>query len=205
MQRLRIKYSKEEPIKYISHLDLIRLWERALRRTGIPISYSKGFNPKSQISFGPPLAVGYTSQSEYLDLFLEKWTKPELAKIEINSKLPNGIKILEVKIISPKESSLTSQIKQAEYIVEIESENNLAEEIEKIMNTKELIITKKRKDGTEKKIDIRPMIYELEAINNHQLKMILQCNSSATLRPNELLNLLGSTKISRIHRVEFIF
>ena len=69
MQRIRIKFNRGEEIKFISHLDITRLWERALRRAGVPLAYSQGFSPHPQLSFAVPLAVGMTSEAELLDIF----------------------------------------------------------------------------------------------------------------------------------------
>ena len=70
IQRLRVKFGRGRKLKYISHLDLMRLWERGLRRAGVPVAYSEGFNPRPRLSFASPLAVGTTSESELLDILL---------------------------------------------------------------------------------------------------------------------------------------
>ena len=66
MHRLRLKFSRGEKLKYLSHLDLMRLWERALRRAGLPAAYSEGFSPHPRISLASPLAVGVTSRAELM-------------------------------------------------------------------------------------------------------------------------------------------
>ena len=75
--RLVVKYTKGEKVKYISHLDFMRLVQRALRRAEIPVAYSKGFNPHPRLSFASALAVGTTSDGEYLDIILEKEMDPK--------------------------------------------------------------------------------------------------------------------------------
>ena len=79
MIRLRVKFTRGEEVKYISHLDMLKVFERALRRANIPIAYNKGFNPRPQIVFGLPLSVGVTSESEYADL--EIYEKNNLSRI----------------------------------------------------------------------------------------------------------------------------
>ena len=76
MQRLRIRFSRGEDVKYISHLDLIRLWQRALNRAGIPLTYSRGFNPHPQISMALALAMGVTSEAELMDIYVDKFISP---------------------------------------------------------------------------------------------------------------------------------
>ncbi len=82
--RLRLKFSRGEELKYISHLDLMRLWERALRRARIPIAYSEGFSPHPRLSLAAPLALGITSEAELIDIFLERRLAPGL----LTSALP---------------------------------------------------------------------------------------------------------------------
>jgi radical SAM-linked protein len=91
MQRLRIRISRREELKYISHLDIMRLWERALHRTSIPLAYSKGYNPRPRISLAAPLPVGVTSEAELMDIWLNKWVSPHLFIDAVSQQLPAGI------------------------------------------------------------------------------------------------------------------
>ena len=97
--RLIIKYTKEERVKYISHLDFLRLVQRAIRRADIPVAYSQGFNPHPRLSFASALAVGVTSEGEYLDIFLRDDMDPELLCNRMNQKLPLGIRFVEGRIV----------------------------------------------------------------------------------------------------------
>jgi len=73
MQRIRVRFSRGEELKFISHLDIMRLWQRSLHRADIPLAYTEGFSPHPRISLAAPLAVGVTSQSELMDVFCSKW------------------------------------------------------------------------------------------------------------------------------------
>ena len=73
MQRLRVEFCRGEEIKFLSHLDLMRLWERAFRRADLSLVYSDGFSPHARISLASPLSVGVTSQAELMDVFLSSW------------------------------------------------------------------------------------------------------------------------------------
>ena len=97
MQRLRITFSRSEELKYITHLDLMRLWQRVLRRANIPLVYSQGFSPHPRISLGAPLAIGVTSSSELMDIFLERRLSPHFFIKSVKEQLPGGIDILEVE------------------------------------------------------------------------------------------------------------
>src|SRR4030042_120439 len=96
MQRLRIRFSRREEIKFISHLDIMRLWQRALNRAEIPLAYTEGFSPHPRISLAAPLPVGITSQTELMDVFCTKWVSPHLFTTAVSQQLPAGIKILQV-------------------------------------------------------------------------------------------------------------
>ena len=109
MQRLRIRLSRGEEIKFISHLDIMRLWERALRRAQIPLAYSEGFNPHPRISLAAPLPVGVTSEAELMDVFTIKWVSPHWFATMINEQLPPGMEILEV---APSGSPPTSSLRR---------------------------------------------------------------------------------------------
>ena len=95
MQRLRIRFSRGEEIKYISHLDLLRLWQRALVRADIPLAYSEGFNPHPRMSLAVPLALGVTGEAELMDIFLAKWSSPHSFESAIGRQLPKGNVVTE--------------------------------------------------------------------------------------------------------------
>jgi len=121
MQKVRIKYAKEKELKFIGHLDLLRLWERILRRTNLPVAYSQGFNPKPSVSFGPPLPLGFTSECELIDITFDGWIAPEKIKNELNCKTPNGLRIIDLSVIAPHEKSTVATIEKAEYLIEDEN------------------------------------------------------------------------------------
>ncbi len=198
MQHIRIKYSKGEELKFIGHLDLVRVFERAVRRSSVPIAYSQGFNPKMRISYGIPLPLGITSEAEYADFEINGWIKPDNLKEKLNSKLPPALKILEAKIIGTKEGSLMACTEAVEYVAfPAENTNNLKDKINKALNKKEIIIKRKRKDKI-KEIDIRPMLNKLE-FDGKVIRMVVQANSKGTVKPQEVLSILGleAAKIKR--------
>lgn len=99
MQKIKVKYKKGEAIKFISHRDLMRAFQRALRRTGLPVAYSQGFNPHMKISWGNALKVGAVSDSEFAEIQFEGWVKPNELKEALNSHLPGGLEIIEAFLI----------------------------------------------------------------------------------------------------------
>ncbi len=118
MERIiRIKYTKEGMMKYLSHLNLVQIFSRAIRRAELPVSISNGFNPRFRISFCPPLPLGINSQAEYLDIkVIESVNLKELQK-RLNHALPEGIKVIKGKEIPSLSSSLSKTIDSALFIV----------------------------------------------------------------------------------------
>ena len=160
---IRAKFTRGEELKYISHLDMMKLFERALRRARIPIYYSQGFNPHPQIVFGLPLSVGVTSSSEYVDFELSEDMEPgQFAEI-LNKQLPEGLKLLDAKIRASK-SNIMASISKASYEVLVAIDQNpkmdeVNENILRFLDNSELIIKKESK-GKVKDVNIRPMIHE---------------------------------------------
>ena len=179
-QLVRIKYCKDGPIRYISHLNLTQVFTRVLRRANIPVFISGGFNPRFKISFGPPLPLGISSISEYLDIKLKKEIKAEELVEKLNRALPQGLNISRAKIIPLSTVSLVKAIDRATYTITLkikeklinsESTNqedefeDLKEEIDKnikrFVDLKEIIIEKQTKNGI-KMVDIRPTILDIK-------------------------------------------
>lgn len=119
MQRIRIKFTKQGLLKFISHRDLMRLMERAVRRAELPLALSAGFNPHPKISFASALSVGVSSLSEYADITLSWRVEPREVLNRLNGKLPSQVRVLEAKEVSLKSPSLNSTINVAEYRVRV--------------------------------------------------------------------------------------
>jgi radical SAM-linked protein len=93
MPKVKVVYAKGEEVKYIGHRDLMRAFQRAIRRAELPIAYSQGFNPHMKISWGNALKVGATSEHEEAELQMEGWVKPDEVKARLNKALPQGLAI----------------------------------------------------------------------------------------------------------------
>ncbi|MGI5850669.1 MAG: TIGR03936 family radical SAM-associated protein [Caldicoprobacterales bacterium] len=194
--RLVIKYTKEERVKYISHLDFLRLVQRAIRRADIPVAYSQGFNPHPRLSFASALAVGVTSEGEYLDIYLKDDMDPELLCNKMNEKLPSGIRFVEGRIVDEKLPSLMSLIERAEYAIvlpgEVPQKFNLPSVIGEFLSQQEIWAVRTNRKGS-RQIDIRPMIHGMDAFErdgNIVIKAIISSGSKANLRPDLLINAL---------------
>ncbi len=211
MQRLRIRFSRGEEIKYISHLDLIRLWQRALNRAGIALSYSAGFNPHPRISLALALAMGVTSEVELMDIMLDKFMTPHAFTATVSQQLPRGITISGVFNTPLTIPSLQSQVRQVEYNVSVATENS-KDEIESSINSlldKETLPWQHQRDTGLRKYDLRALIDDLWLTEWRKgfctIGMRLRCDASGTGRPEQVTAALGFEKYpDAIHRSKLI-
>jgi radical SAM-linked protein len=211
MQRLRLKFSRGEELKFLSHLDLMRLWERALRRAELPLAYSEGFTPHPQIALAAPLSVGVTSQAELMDVVLSRWLPPQSFIAQVGPQLPQGIELLEIWPVGPKVPSLQSQVRFVEYRVEIETEKRSQEvelALQSLLSTKELPWHHLRDTGA-RYYDLRALVDNLWLIDCHDylcvLGMRLRCDEKGTGRPEQVAKALGfSQRPKSIHRTNLI-
>lgn len=207
-QRLRITFAKGEEVKYISHLDLMRLWERALRRANIPLLYSKGYNPRPKISIAAPLAVGFTGRRELMDLILERPISPLDFATSVRKQLPSGITLSEVEDVYAALPSLQSQVRSAEYRVIVEAR----EPAEEIQDQLAALLSSARlpRERRGKKYDLRPLIQKLWSEEKREeeyvLGMRLRTGEHGTGRPDEVLAELGLAELVKaIERTQLYF
>lgn len=191
--RLLMRFEKGEDVKYISHLDMQRLFQRALRRAKLPCEYSKGFNPHLLISFACALPVGVCSTCEYVEVQLERFIHPLECKTRLNEVLPKGIKI--VNAIEPKDDypSVASVIALAEYTFIPEKKADYSQIISNLNNQDTILIEKKTKKGF-KEVNVRPMIHRLKQVDD-AIKATLSASNSENLRADKLREILENQGI----------
>ncbi len=127
VQRLRVTFCRGEEVKYITHLDIMRFWERALRRAAIPLAYSQGYSPGPRISLAAPLPVGVTSTGELLDVYLSGRVTPYDFIKTVSEQLPAGIAMREVREVGLGLPSLQSQVRWSEYQVDVSTDRSREE------------------------------------------------------------------------------
>lgn len=211
MQRMRIRFSRGEETKYLSHLDLIRLWQRALNRAGIPLYYSKGFNPHPQISMALALAMGVTSDAELMDIMLDKFVSPHTFTAAVGRQLPHGIAMSGTFNIPLTMPSLQSQVRQAEYNVVVSTDKAKAD-IESGINAlldKETLPWQHQRDTGPHKYDLRALVDDVWLIDyldgQCTIGMRLRCDNSGSGRPEQVAVALGFEKYPEsIHRSKLI-
>lgn len=190
-----IKFSKKPSIRFIGHLDLLRTIQRMIRRSGLPVEYSRGFNPHINMSIAQPLSVGVCSCGEYMDLYFEEEVLEECIKEKLNESAPNGIEVLRVDRVRNVENKKVfksmARINAAKYIIDIRYSdvNGLEENMEKLIKVPNWNIIKKTKKG-EKEIDIKKLVKKLNYDiykNGLKLETVISCGSVENLSP-ELLS-----------------
>ena len=192
MQRLRVRFSRGEELKFISHLDIMRLWERALGRARISVAYSEGFNPHPRMSLAAPLAIGVTSEAELMDVFVAKHASPHWFTNAVSQQLPPGIEVLGVYQVAPTMPSLQSQVRYAEYRVEMETEKgpkDIESAITNLLSLEHLPWQHQRDTGP-KNYDLRVLIDDLWVVEQHDsycvIGMRLRCDSGGSGRPEQV-------------------
>ena len=173
-----LRYEKTEKTKYVSHLDFVRMFGRAIRRAHIPIAYSEGFNPHPLLGFALPLSVGYTSECEILELALSEDIPAEVVMEKLNNVLPDGVKILS----SHEGKSNMKKLDIALYQVFPEK---TPQGIAEFLAMDKILIEKKTKSGI-KETDIRPDIKDIK-VTLGKIEMVLSAGSRQNLKPEVVI------------------
>ncbi len=193
--RYLIKFTKEKDIKFVSHLELMRAIHRIIRRSGIPVEYSHGFNPHIQMSIAQPLSVGMHSVGDYLDLNLTEEVNEEELINKLNCSSTKDIKFLGAVLIKNKENSkkapqAMAAIDAANYRIRIKYENTdgLESELKELLDRKEWIMEKKSKKGI-KEVDIKKLVKDFNYKMGKSMITIdalISCGSRENLSPKLL-------------------
>lgn len=194
-KRLRLAYSKGGWVRFISHLDLLRLFHRAVSRAGIPVLYSSGFSPHPRISFAPPLKVGMAGDNELLDIRLTDPVDPEKAARELNRALPDGISVVKATSIPVDAPSLGKVIREAEYLVFLPDGYPLdQQQISAFLSAPDVPVRIEKK-GKLREFNSRQGVYELR-LSGTELLMRLSVKTNA--RPYAVLAGLTGAEFSEI-------
>lgn len=202
--RIRITFSKTHAMRYTGHLDLHRAWERTIRRAGLPLTYSQGFHPQPKLNLACALPLGFTSECEIVDV----WLDGELVMKEIEASLacalPPGIYIHRVEEVDAHAPALQTRVQAAEYqVVLLDALPDLQERLTKVLSAAS--IPRERRG---KSYDLRPLIEDIHSLPNEpdglaHLAMRLAAREAATGRPEEVLAELGvEIEAARVHRVK---
>jgi len=192
MLTLRLVYTKENYMKFLSHLELMKLFERIFRFHQLPLKYSEGFNPIPKMTFAAPLSVGYSSLREVMEVQLSEQLPLERV---LAIQFPSGIKIIDASYVNTKKS-LMAHLSHAEYLIKVDMKKNieqlpLKEWIEKFLNAETVTIEKKGKNGKMRSLEILPLINRYEIVYQGEtetiFRAVLQSGSQGSLNPEALI------------------
>ena len=202
-QRIRIHYGVYDALRFVGHLDMIKAWERVLRRAEIPLEYSQGFNPHPRMQFAAALMVGATSESEYLDIWLTEHlgdTFPAEWIQRLSATSPSGLPIYALADVPIRSAALPTLVTSAEYVITpVKGESSpdaLAARASTLLSQPGI-----PRQGRKKPYDLRPLILDLTMDTDGNLIAHLVSGDQGNGRPDELLDALGiELHQARIHR-----
>lgn len=208
-QRIRVTFARGEPLRYISHLDLMRFWERALRRAGLSVAYSEGYSPHPQIALGAPLPVGTMGDAELMDVFLTEPVPPEELIRRLAPQLPAGVSVRDAREAPIDLPSLQSQLRAAEYHVTLPegTEPAAARKAVAAFLAQQRVPWEHRREKDVRQYDLRPLVERLRVEEGTQppaLVMRLRAEPGATGRPDHLAAALGFSGPLRVRRTALI-
>lgn len=215
-QRIRIRYAKGEAIKFISHHDEFRLWERALRRADLPLLYKQGFNPQPHIQFAAALGVGITGVNELLDIVLFPPVPLEEVAARLRAKLPPAVTLRRLEEVPLHAPPLQTLVIGADYTILLYAapgeipESLLKERIADFL-ARTTIWRERERKGKPYTYNLRPLVFELRyegydpALEEHCIFLRVQVRSGATGRPDEVVDALGFDDFARTLRRERLY
>lgn len=190
--KVRIKFSKQGPVKFIGHLDVMRYFQKAMRRAGIDIKYSEGFSPHQVMSFAAPLGLGLTSNGEYMDIEVNSMTDCESMVSQLNSVMVEGIQVLECHKLADRAKNAMSIVAAADYTLTFREGKAPADTeaffagLAEFYKQDQIVMIKKSKKG-EREVDLKPSIYELKA-EDGRIFMKLSAGSQDNLKPELVMD-----------------
>ncbi len=206
--RVRVKYAKKGNLRFIGHLDSQRLFERALRRSKLPLRYTQGFNKRVRINLASALPLGFTSEAEIFDFWMNEVVEPDIISDRLTRSLPSDIKILSVELVDNSLPSLQASLQASDYEIVLpynDTIENFEDDFMRLLGKDRIEITRRNKT-----IDIKPMILDHEFTQSdggkNLLKIQMSSSASANARPDDLLELLGIDPADcKIKRTNLIF
>ena len=203
--RALIRFGKQPRLRFISHLDLQRFFQRAVNRTGLPIAWSQGFNPHPVMSFGSALALGWTSDYEVIDIKLSAPMGRKRTEDAVRAALPADLPVKEVRMIDDKHPAPMALVRMSDYVISLDggTAGAVIAAVPEFLSRENVMGLKKTKSG-EKEINLRPLAIELKQ-TDVGLFCRLMLTEQNTLKPDLLVKALSEIAgveppEARIHR-----
>lgn len=207
--RAMIRFGKQPRLRFISHLDLQRFFQRALNRTGLPIAFSQGFNPHPLLSFGSALALGWTSDYEIIDVKLSVPMGRKRTEEAMRAALPEDLPVLEVRLVDDKHPAPMAMVRASDYEITVLGDNaqKVIDASDEFLAREQVMAMRKTKSG-EKEVDVRPLAYSIVKTETG-LSVRLKLTEKDTLKPDLLVRTLAEIAgveepKTKIHRVQLL-
>nr|MBN2278604.1 TIGR03960 family B12-binding radical SAM protein [candidate division Zixibacteria bacterium] len=207
--KVRVRWGKRGLTRFLSHLDNVRVFERAIRRSRMPVEYSLGFHPHMKLSFGPPLQLGYMSEAEYFDIQLERPFLPSMAD-RLDECLPDGYYIIKAMSIIDSKQSLSARLNRAVYEVIVEGDGSIPEKINNLMNRETVEINRETKTEI-KTVDIRSAVFKIDYLQKGTIDpgsagiiLELGVGTAGYARPSEVIAAAGLVNASAIPALKIV-
>ena len=192
--KLRIKFAKSGAMKFIGHLDVMRYFQKAVRRAGVDIAYSGGFSPHQIMSFAAPLGVGLCSRGEYFDIEVHSASSSEEIKRQLNEVMVEGMEILSVTMLEEQTKNAMASVAAAEYTVRFrkgyEPDFDWKEKLPAFYEKPSILVTKQTK-RSQMEMDLKPAIYALSLSEDEAersvIRMLVDASSSGNIKPGMVL------------------
>lgn len=199
--KVRIKFTKRGVLKYIGHLDLMRYFQKAFRRTDIDVLYSKGFSPHMIMSFAQPLGVGVESDGEYFDVEVSDNENVSLFADKLNDQMAEGIVVLGAFVLPEKSVNAMASVAACDYEIDFYKDSPLTEElIEKFKNSAEVIYIKTTKTG-DHPINVKDFVFDIKLVSDHVLFAKTDASSAGNLKPQTLIESI--LKLNDLNTVDY--
>lgn len=194
--KVRVKFSKHGALKYIGHLDIMRYFQKAFRRSGIDIAYTEGFSPHQIMSFAAPLGVGLESDGEYMDVELNSLVSTEDIKKRMNEQMAEGMEVLSVTVLPEKSGSAMAAVAAAGYYISfrkgVEPAQGWGEAIKEFLSMEQILVKKQTKKSL-LEIDLKPSIYNFR-VSSYQRKdclyLLVNASSAGNIKPSMVVGAL---------------
>jgi len=193
--KLRIRFAKIGRVRWTSHRDVARMWERALRRARVPIAYTEGFSPRPKLSFGLALPTGCESNAEYLDVALREPLAPEEVTANFSCLLPDGVDVVAAQVLPEGAGSLQEEVTSCRWEIDVPQSDPdaLSEIIARVLGAEVLSVTRERK-GRPVTDDLRPSVLALSSTGSCGTGAVLVAELGTRprgVRPAELAQVMG--------------
>lgn len=209
--RVRIRYTVRGKVRFLSHRDVARVLERAIRRAGVPVAYTEGFSPRPKLQYGLALSTGYESDGEYVDLYLDPGrtgvTEPPEVALALTACLPDGLDVVAAAEVDRSGPSLQDSVESTGWEIVVAREPGglppLQQRVDELLAAERYEIEIIRK-GKQVREDLRPLVHELSVVRAESGSDTLLRAELGTrprsIRPSELLGALGSSDPQLVRR-----